>query len=504
MDTPPSASTLDLDRAAAVDLAAAIRQRAISPTELVDAFIARIERENPRLNAVIATRFDAARATAAAHTRRLMSTSADDLPPFLGVPCTIKETFAVEGMPHTAGNLRRRHVVAPADAPVVARLKAAGFVPLGVTNVPEMAFWYETDNLAWGRTNNPFDTSRTAGGSSGGEGAIVGVGASPVGLGSDVGGSIRMPAGFCGVFGHKPTGGLVPTTGHIPSPSPSLARFTCVGPLVRSARDLLPVLRILAGPDGTDRGAIETVDLRDSDVPAKRLTVHVIDEAGWIKPSDEVRAAVWRAAALLEHHGARVEHARPPELRSAFQMWGEAMQKGSLDGRPFIEWLGDGDAVSLPLELLRLIVGRPRHTKEALMFAALERAGQRLPIVRGGLEIRERLRARLRELLVDDTHIIVSPTFPVTAFLHGHGARYPGAFVYSALWNVLEQPATAVPMGLDRAGLPLSCQVIGRRGADRIVVGVAMQLETLLGGRVGVREGRPSFHVGAAAEPQHG
>jgi fatty acid amide hydrolase 2 len=502
MDNPPSASTLDLDRAAAVDLAAAVRQRAVSPTELVEAFIARVERENPRLNAVVATRFDAARATAAAQTRQLTSTEASALPPFFGVPCTIKETFAVQGMPHTAGNLRRRHVVATADAPVVARLKAAGFVPLGVTNVPEMAFWYETDNLAWGRTNNPFDTSKTAGGSSGGEGAIVGVGASPVGLGSDVGGSIRMPASFCGVFGHKPTGGLVPTTGHVPLPSPSLARFTCVGPLTRSARDLLPLVRILAGPDGTDTGTITGVDLDDLALEPRELTVHVIDESGWIKPTDEVRAAVWRAAAVLEHHGARVEQARPPELRAAFQMWGEAMQQGSLDGRRFIEWLGDGEPISLPLELLRLVARRPRHTKEALMFAALEKAGQQLPLVRGGLQTRERLRARLRELLVDDLHVVLAPTFPVTAFPHGHGARYPGAFVYSALWNVLELPATAVPLGLDRGGLPLGCQIIARRGADRVAIAVALALEQLVGGRVSVRDGS-SFQVGAAAKAEH-
>jgi fatty acid amide hydrolase 2 len=487
VDAPTAPLSLDLERAAAVDLAAAVRRREVSPRELVDAFIARVERENPRLNAVIATRFDAARAEADAQTALLAHVDDDALPPFFGVPCTIKETFPLAGMPWTAGSLRRRHIVADVDAPVVARMKQAGFVPLGVTNVPEMAFWYETDNLVWGRTNNPYDVTRTVGGSSGGEGAIVGVGASPLGLGSDVGGSIRMPASFCGLFGHKPTGGLVPTTGHIPAPSPTLARFTCVGPLARSARDLLPTLRALAGPDGVDPGCIEGVDLDDLDVDPRGLTVHVIDESGWVKPSDSVRSALWKAAFVLERRGARVEHARPPELRTAFQMWAEAMQQGTRDGRSFIEWLGDGQKVSVALELLRLVVGRPRHTKEALLFATLEGAGKRLPFVRGGLAQRERLRARLRELLLDDHHVILSPSFPVTAFPHGRGARYPAAFVYAGLWNVLEQPATAVPLGLDGEGLPLGCQVIGRRGADRITIGVAGLLERFLGGRVPVR-----------------
>lgn len=480
-------AALDLERAAAVDLAASVRHRVISPRELVDAFIARIERENPRLNAVIAARFDAARAEADAQTALLGHVDDDALPAFFGVPCTVKETFPLAGMPWTAGSLRRRHVVADVDAPAVARLKAAGFIPLGVTNVPEMAFWYETDNLVWGRTNNPFDVSRTVGGSSGGEGAIVGVGASPLGLGSDVGGSIRMPASFCGVFGHKPTGGLVPTTGHIPSPSPSLARFTCVGPLTRSARDLLPTLRVLAGPDGKDPGCIDGVDLSELDVDPRHLTIHVIDESGWVKPDESVRSAVWKAAFVLEKRGARVEHARPPEMRAAFLMWAEAMQQGTLDGRSFIEWLGDGEKVSVVEEALYVLRGRPRHTKEALLFAVLEGAGKHLPIVRGGLAMRERLRARLRELLLDDHHVILSPTFPVTAFPHGRGARYPAAFVYAGLWNVLEQPATAVPLGLDGEGLPLGCQVIGRRGADRVTIGVAGLLERFLGGRVPVR-----------------
>jgi fatty acid amide hydrolase 2 len=488
VDVAPAApADVDLERAATVDLAAAVRRRVLSPRELVDAFIARVERENPRINAVIATRFDAARKEADAQTQLLGRVDDDALPPFFGVPCTIKETFALTGMPWTAGSMKRRHIVADHDASAVARLRRAGFIPLGVTNVPEMAFWYETDNLVWGRTNNPFDVGRTVGGSSGGEGAIVGVGASPLGLGSDVGGSIRMPASFCGVFGHKPTGGLVPTTGHIPSPSPSLARFTCVGPIARSARDLLPTLRVLAGPDGTDPGCIEGVDLSALDVDPKRLTIHVIDESGWVKPADNVRSAVWKAAFVLEKRGARVEHARPPEMRTAFQMWAEAMQQGTLDGRTFIEWLGDGEKVSVARELLRLCVGRPQHTKEALLFAALESAGKHLPLVRGGLDQRERLRARLRELLLDDHHVILSPTFPVTAFPHGWGARYPAAFVYAGLWNVLEQPATAVPLGLDGEGLPLGCQVIGRRGADRVTIGVAALLEQALGGRVSVR-----------------
>ncbi len=482
---------VDLERDAAVDLAAAVRAKTVSPTELVDEFIARVEQRNPSLNAVVATRFDAARAEAAAQTTQLMNTDdTSTLPPFFGVPGTIKDCFGLQGLPHTAGSLRRRDTLARVDGTAPARLRAAGIVALGVTNVPEMAFWNETDNLVYGRTNNPYDVTRTVSGSSGGEGAAVGSGMSPIGLGSDVGGSIRMPASFCGVFGHKPTGGLVPGTGHVPSPSTTLSRFTCHGPLARSAKDLLPFLRAIAGPDGHDLGVLPagTVDLRDIDVvrelPLRDVVVHVIDDCGWVSPSTPVLSTVWSAANVLEKHGARLHHARPPELRRAFDIWAESMQAGNEGERSFAEWLGNGERVSVRAELLRIFAGRRRHTSEALAFALLEKAGKRLPIVSGGLQLREQLRARLRQLLVDDRHVIVMPVFPTTAFRHGHASRYPGAFVYSGLWNVLELPATAVPLGVDGGGLPLGVQVIGRHGADRTTIGVATWLERLHGGRV--------------------
>jgi len=481
-------SDVDLESAAAVDLAAAVRAKQISPSELVDEFIGRIQRDNPRLNAVVATRFDDARAEAAVMTQRLGHD--DELPPFFGVPCTIKECFGLQGLSHTAGSLRRKGTLARVDGTAPRRWRDAGMIPLGVTNIPEMAFWYETDNLVYGRTNNPFDLTRTVGGSSGGEGAIVGVGASPIGLGSDVGGSIRMPAAFNGLFGHKPTGGLVPGTGHVPSPSTSLSRFTCHGPLARSAKDLLPALRVLAGPDGHDLGALPAgaVDLSDidldNDIPVSDLVVHVVDDCGWVSPSDPVRAAVWSAASALERRGARVQHVRPPELKRAFDIWAEAMQQGNAGERTFAEWLGDGEHVSVGAEALRILFGRRRHTTEALGFAVLEAAGRALPLVRGGLLLREQLRQRLKQLLVDDRHVILMPVFPTQAFKHNTGALYPAAFVYAGIWNVLEMPATAVPLGLDGNGLPLSCQVVGRVGADRATIGVAGWLERLLGGRV--------------------
>lgn len=490
-----SAAAVDVDTAAAVDLAAAVRARAISPSELCDAFIARVERENPRINAVVVERFAAARAEARAQTERLAHSDVDALPPFFGVPCTIKSTFAFAGLPHAAGSLRRKHVVADQDATAVARMKSAGFVPLGLTNVPEMAFWIETENLVYGRTNNPHHLDWTVGGSSGGEGAIVGAGASPLGLASDVGGSIRLPSFFCGVFGHKPTGGLVPGTGHVPSPSPSLARFATNGPIARSARDLLPALRALAGDDGKDPGAL--VELPDLSDPSAReleslrdVVVHVVDENGLFAPSEAVRTSLWRAARALERAGARVETALMPELKKSFDMWGEAMQQGHGDGRSFLEWLGDGEPVAIGREVARALVGRGRHTTPALLFALLEAAGNALPIVKGGLEKRRDLEEKLRALMPTDRHVILTVPFPVAAFPHGGAVRLPGAFVYSALWNILEMPATQAPVGRTGTGQPLGVQIVGRRGADRHTIRVAHIVERVFGGAVFARPGR--------------
>jgi fatty acid amide hydrolase 2 len=197
----------------AVDLAASIRARELSARQVVDAHIALIEARNPEVNALIATRFDEARAEADAADKLLGSRRGrKDPPPLLGVPCTIKESFGLAGMPQTSGSIARKDVVATQSATAVQRLVDAGAICLGVTNTSELTLWIESENRVWGRTNNAYDPDRTAGGSSGGEGASIGSGFAPIGLGTDFGGSIRLPAFFNGVFGHKPTGCLVPHT----------------------------------------------------------------------------------------------------------------------------------------------------------------------------------------------------------------------------------------------------------------------------------------------------
>src|SRR4051794_25331982 len=246
----------------ASDLARGIREGELSAREVVEAHAWRLHRAQPRTNALARDRFERALAEADAADARVAAAGPDDeLPPFLGVPCTIKESIALNGMPNCAGLVTRRDVLADETAPAAQRMIDAGFIPLGVTNTSEMTMWIESDNRVYGRTRNAYDPHRIAGGSSGGEGAAVGSGGAPVGLGSDIGGSIRLPAFFNGVFGHKPSPGLVPNTGQFPSTSGEAARMLTMGPLARRAEDLMPVLRLISGPDGRDPRADEEVEL---------------------------------------------------------------------------------------------------------------------------------------------------------------------------------------------------------------------------------------------------
>src|SRR5581483_1087358 len=235
-----------LTERSALELARAIREQEVSALEVVEAHIGRLQDTNDRVNALAADRFEQARAEAAQADQRVRAEAAAELPPLLGVPFTIKETIALAGMPQSAGLVARRDYRSSATAPVITRLTDAGAIPLGVTNTSELTLWIESENRIYGRTNNPYDASRAAGGSSGGEGAAVGSGGSPFGVGSDIAGSIRVPAMFCGVFGHKPSPGLIPNAGMYPPTPGEAARMLQVGPLTRRAEDLMPLLRIMA------------------------------------------------------------------------------------------------------------------------------------------------------------------------------------------------------------------------------------------------------------------
>lgn len=468
----------------ATKLAAMIRTRKVSSREVVDVHIAHAQRIDDDLNAMAEERFTAARREADAADAKTRK-RATKLPPFHGVPCSIKESFLCEDMPNTAGLLSRKGIrgVKGGEATAVKRLREAGAIPLGVTNVPELCMWIETNNAVYGRTNNPYDPARIVGGSSGGEGAMVGSGATPFGLGSDVGGSIRLPAFFNGVFGHKATGGLVPATGQFPMAARDALRFLTTGPLTRKAEDLHPLLRIVAGPDGEDPAVTGEYRLAD---PAKvrldRLTILDVGDDGRIDVDADLRDAQRRAADHLASRGANVERAAVQGFASAFDIWSAMLS--SAGGPTFAELLGNGAHVNVVREFWRWAFHPTPYTLPALILVALEKVTKldRRRIAKH-LALGQGLREDLHRRLQGDV-VMLYPSFPRVAPLHGDALRRPFDAAYTAILNVMEVPVTQVPLGLNEGGLPLGVQVVAGPGNDHLTLAVALELERAFGGWV--------------------
>ena len=464
----------------ATELAAAIRTGGLTSVQAVQAHYDHLDKVNPGLNAVVFQRREAALAEAhAADTQRAAARdqgTLDQLPPLLGVPCTIKENFAFVGTPQASGLLARAHIVNDHDAPAVARLRAAGAIPLGVTNTSELCMWMESFNRVYGITNNPYDPTRTVGGSSGGEGAIIGSGASPFGLGADVGGSIRLPAFFNGVFGHKPSPLLIPNDGQYPMATGEANRILGTGPLCRRAEDLELLVRVLAG-DQAHR-------LRNpADVDLTRLRVLTVEPERGPKMSDEQRDARNRAVRALAARGARHQPVDVPALQRAFDIW-SAMLAEAEETSIADMMFGTRHPMRAVRELFRLMIGRSPHTLPLIVLAAVERLKEMAPRRhRKLLQLGAQLRTQLHALLGPDG-VLVHPPYPTVAPRHYKALWPPFNFVHCAIFNVLQVPSTSVPMGLSREGLPTGVQVVAAPEHDHLGIACALALEQDIGGWV--------------------
>lgn len=464
----------------ALELARRIRAKEVSPVEVVDAHIARIETVNPRLNAVCVPTFDEARAAARRAESRVLH-DPERLPPLHGVPCTIKECYGVAGLPQTGGLVARRTAIAPEDATAVRRLKEAGAIVLGLTNVPEALMWWESVNKIYGRTSNAHSMRHIAGGSSGGEGAIIGAGGSPFGLGGDIGGSIRNPAYFNGVVGHKPSAGLVPNTGQYPMPTGELGRYNVTGPLARRVRDAWAVLKVLSGPDGVDPSADGAPLGEWREFDPKEVRVFYFTSNRIFRPTREVAANLRRAASALAEMGLRVERWTPPGIERALEIWLAAINEGG--GPTFAEVLGDGVEIDVFRQLfLEWPRGRSPHIFPSLGLAFLEKVGKLIP---GRLEKMAEARHALRRTIEEklgESGVLLCPTWPTTAPRHGRPILNPFHHIYCGAFNPLELPATTVPTGFDGRGLPHGVQIVARHGRDDLGLWVAERVEEAFGG----------------------
>ena len=483
----------------AAETARRIRDREISPIEIAQEHLERISSLNPSLNAFVDWRPELVMEQARIAERALMQAAAasplsSEIGPLHGVPLSIKSSIDVAGHRCEAGSRMRAGYVADADAPLVARLRAAGAVILGVTNTPEYLMAWETDNLLYGRTNNPWDLTRTAGGSSGGEAAAIATGLSAGGVGSDGGGSIRVPAHFCGICGLKPTPGRIPSTGHFPKSGGPFALLGVVGPMARTVEDLRVLFEVMAGWDeGDPCSAPVGIRLDRGEKPHSKIAQNAILEWGTLDSSieneggnsigffvddgrtpvtGETRIAVEGAASAMADAGFRVEAFRPDGLDEARELWWQffgiaggmilgPMVRGREDElspilREFCSWTPAGH-------------GAEPHSGESLLSTWLRRD-----------ELRERVLRQMHQYPV-----LICPVAAIPAFRHGErewfvegrAVKYLDAWSYCEWFNLLGFPAAVVPFGRSGEGLPIGVQIVGRPWEEDVVLDVAAALE---------------------------
>ncbi len=463
----------------ATELARMIRSREVAVVDVLEAHIARIQVVNPHINAVVIDTFTEARRQAREADRQLETADPESLPPFFGVPFTVKELIAVEGMPWTAGVVARKDVVADEDAPQVKRLKAAGGIVLGTTNVSECGLWLESDNKVYGLTRNAWDPNRIAGGSTGGEAAIIAAGGSPMGLGADIGGSIRNPCFFNGIVGHKPSGGLLPAAGHWPPAPGQRARYCVTGPMGRTIEDLTQMMEVLSTDEDPYRDADRPRFQRREIDPADIRVFHFLG-TGLARVSRDVKRAVGETASALESAGFQVEAWKPPNVHRAAEIWGAKL---AVTGDPTVsEFLGNGESIPMLAEWAKWPLRRSNHTFISLFMAAGEALTHASDAQASQLiEIADEMRAEIEEKL-GDNGVLMFPVYPRSAPRHHFPLLLPLAFSFCGLVNVLELPGTAVPTGFDRRAMPIGVQIVGPRFGDPLTLAVAKYVEAVWGG----------------------
>lgn len=448
--------------ASAASLAEDIRSRRRSSEEVVTAVLERIDVVNPRINAVI-RRIDGV--VDAARRADVQLARGEVTGPLHGLPFTIKDSFDTSGTVTTAGTIGWRDRVPETDATVVGRLRTAGGILVGKTNTPEFTWSDETDNDVFGRTSNPYDVTRTPGGSSGGSAAIVAAGASPFDVGSDTGDSIRQPAHVCGVAGIKPTTGRVPRTGHSPDFRGLFQAFTQLGPIARYVEDLELILPIIAGPDGVDP-FVYPVPLGDpSSVVVPGLRVALFTDNGVRTPTHETIAAVRAAATALDAADANVEERRPPAMDEVADAWQSLI---SADGHAWLTRLIQGAGTA----------GHGSYDTRGWVEFTDGLPGPELTAL---VERADEVRSRMLQWM-HDVDVIVCPAMPQPAILHG-GSNDP-AFgdTYSDVHNLTGFPAVVVRGGTSPDGLPIGVQLVAKPWREDVALAAARVVEAASGG----------------------
>jgi amidase len=449
----------------AKSIAQDIRDKKVSATEVLEAHLARIEVVNPALNAVVQLATDRARSEAKKADESLAR--GESLGPLHGVPFTLKDSIDTEGIITTGGTLGRANFVPDQDATVAARLRDAGAILMGKTNTPELTLAGETNNLVYGQTNNPFDVTRTTGGSSGGAGAIVATGGAPFDIGSDTGGSVRYPTHFCGIAGIKPNSGRVPRTGHIvPYGMGAVDSLTQNGPMARFVEDLSLLLPIISGPDWKDPYIVPMPLGDPASVNIAGLRVCVYTDNGIRTPTPETIAAVSAAAKALSDAGLAVTQDLPKVIAENPDI------SSNLSG-------SDGRAWT------RRLLAKYGTTE---MHPWLERRMAKATEVSGGeysamLEQVDAFRSDMLSFM-ENYDVIICPVAAFPALPHEASLEeenVPG-LSYTGTYNITGWPAAVIRGGTSPDGLPIGVQVVSRPWREDVALAVSQHLETALGG----------------------
>jgi len=473
----------------AVEMSAALKARGVSAVELAQDAIGRIERHDGKINAVCVRDFERALEAARAADTAL---ARGETGPLLGLPLTVKESFNIAGLPTTWGFPPQKDFKPAEDALSIARVKDAGGVILGKTNVPVGLGDWQSYNDIYGTTNNPFDLGRTPGGSSGGSSAALAAGYGPLSLGSDIGGSLRVPAFHCGVYAHKPSYNLAPARGHTTPPFPAIPidrDMAVIGPMARGAADLSLLLDVMAGPDPLDAGVGYKLALpqsRHSDLESFRVLV--VESHPLLPPDKDVRAAIEKLAGNLAKAGAKVSHESPllPDFAESSRLY----------MRRLLSFLG---TFFLPEVIAGAKAAAAQLSPDDKSLAAERLRGMtqshRDWVLDDGA--RARLRAQWHQLF-KSFDAVICPIMPTPAYPHDHSLEqekrrikidgkdyvYPDQLAWPGIATLPGLPATAIPLGLSREGLPVGVQIVGPWLEDRTPLKLAELIEREFGGFV--------------------
>ncbi|GFT74244.1 fatty-acid amide hydrolase 2 [Nephila pilipes] len=477
----------------ATKLAKGIREGKLNCENVIRTYFKRIQEVEPYINATVEQCFDDALKAAKEvddliASKRYSSEELAKEKPLLGVPFTVKIVMRVKGLRHTSGSRLNENVIATEDAPAVALFKEAGAIIIATTNAPEMALHIETVNLLHGRTNNPYDTTRSCGGSSGGESALIAAGGSVLGMGNDLLGSVRIPAHYTGIFAHKPSQGLVPNLGAVPpdrvdpsekSPFTEAYKVMVIGPMCRYAEDLIVSMRILTTLN----------DIRETfgkEINYEKFRIFYLKEMKTpMVPFVEadIAAGLQNAISYFEsHYNTSAKEIKLPLLFDMFRCGWTLLVHLFFHAEDAVS-SGRGIPFNTKLDLLKSFFGKSTLCFMTLMLLEFRQN----PLLYRGSKLHEykmmieEIRNELNNILDEDS-VLLLPTLPITAPYHHAGIPLMGKVCYTVIFSYIGFPSTHCPIGYNKHGLPYGIQIVGRKNNDALTIACAVELEKAFGG----------------------